>query len=225
MKELVVAIDGPAGAGKSTVAQIVARKLNYTYIDTGAMYRAVTWAALKGSCSSENIEGVTQLLQRMDISLKYTEGQLQVCVNGENVTAAIRTPQISRSVSEYAKLPAVRQAMLIRQRQMADQGGVVMDGRDIGTHVLPDAEVKIFLTASIAERAGRRWRELKGKGFDTDLEQLTHEIAERDRMDSQREIAPLMQAPDAILVDTTGLTIDAVVETILLIYKERKKLV
>lgn len=225
MKELVVAIDGPAGAGKSTVAQIVARRLHYTYIDTGAMYRAVTWAALKESCSSENTEGIQQLLKKTDISLKYPEGQLQVYVNGENVTAAIRTPQISRSVSEYARLPAVRQAMLTQQRQMAGQGGVVMDGRDIGTQVLPDAEVKIFLTASIAERAGRRWRELKNKGFDTELEELTREIAQRDRMDSQREVAPLKQAPDAILVDTTGRSIDAVVEAILLIYKERKELV
>lgn len=223
MKRIVIAIDGPAGAGKSTVAQLVARRLGYVYIDTGAMYRAVAWAADKRGVKATNQDEIAQLTRNLAIDLHYEGEVLKVTVDSSDVTEEIRTPRISQMVSQVAQIAVVRLAMLQLQREMASAGGVVMDGRDIGTHVLPLAEVKVFLTASIEERAKRRWLELKNKGFDTDYEQLKHEIAQRDKMDSERTIAPLRQAADAVLIDTSNMSINEAVDAIIKLYEEKNR--
>ena len=214
MKNLVVAIDGPAGAGKSTVAQIAAKELGYTYIDTGAMYRAVAWRVLQQGKEITD-ERIIDTVKDIVVVLRYEAGKTTVRVDGCDVTAAIRTPEVTKIVSQVAKLAPVREKMVELQRQMARDGAVVMDGRDIATNVLPDADVKIFLTASIEERARRRWQELQDKGYAVDLPGLQAEIAARDKADSEREISPLVQAKDAALLDTTGLSIDEVVKSIL----------
>lgn len=213
----IIAIDGPAGAGKSTVAQIVAKKLAYIYIDTGSMYRALTLAALEQGFDVNDESSIIELMQNIKLDLTSSAGKIQVAVNGTDVTKAIRLPDVSRLVARIAQIPEIRAAMLKLQRQMAVRGKVVMDGRDIGTYVLPDADLKIFLTASIEERAARRYKELIAKGYQVDYAELKAEIAERDRLDSERETAPLRQAPGAILLDSTGLTIEQVVEKILII--------
>ncbi|MDY4696518.1 (d)CMP kinase [Selenomonas sp. WCA-380-WT-3B 3/] len=213
MKRLVVAIDGPAGAGKSTVAQLAAKKLGYTYIDTGAMYRAVAWKVLQQQEVTD--ERILEVIRDIDVDLHYAEGRTTVTVDGEDVSAAIRTPEVSAVVSRVAALGPVRTKMVDLQRKMAKRGAVLMDGRDIATNVLPHADVKIFLTASIEERARRRWKEMKEKGYDIALETLKKDIAARDKADSEREISPLVQADDAVLLDTTGLSIDEVVARIL----------
>ena len=225
MKQLTIAIDGPAGAGKSTVAQIVAQRLNYTYIDTGAMYRAVAWLVLQQDLNVEDISVTGELAASADIRLCSVDGSQQVFVNGLNVTQAIRSPGVSRLVADVARQPLVREALLTMQRQMAQTGGVVMDGRDIGTHVLPWADLKIFLTASIEERAKRRWLELKAKGHTIVLKELQNEIAARDKTDYEREVAPLIQAADAVLIDTTALSIDGAVTEILRLCEERAAIV
>ena len=219
MKKLVVAIDGPAGAGKSTVAKLAAKELGYTYIDTGAMYRAVAWKTLqrKADVTDALILGV---VKDIDVRLAYKDGVTQVFVDGQDITGEIRTPEVSHIVSQVAALGPVREKMVDLQRRMATEGGVLMDGRDIATHVLPDADVKIFLTASIEERAQRRWKEMKEKGYDMSLEELQKDIAARDKADSEREISPLVQADDATLLDTTGLSIDEVVARILAMCSE-----
>ncbi|MGG1876917.1 MULTISPECIES: (d)CMP kinase [Paenibacillus] len=208
-----IAIDGPAGAGKSTVARMVASKLQYIYVDTGAMYRALTWFMLKEGIPSENSENVLQKAQNMVIELKpHVNGQ-KVLLNGEDVTPYIRSSQVNNVVSKYAQIEGVRTKLVHLQRQMALEKGVVMDGRDIGTTVLPDAEVKIFMTASVKERALRRYNELS-QTEDISLEQLEHDIAERDRLDQQREVSPLRRAEDAIFLDTTSMSIEEVVDAI-----------
>jgi len=222
MRKLTIAIDGPAGAGKSTVAQIVARELNYTYIDTGAMYRALTWQAICENFTGQDVNQIIQIAQSCSLELVYRCGKTYVVINGADVTEEIRLPEVSRMVSAVALIPEVRAQMLLKQRAMAGMIGVVMDGRDIGTHVLPGADLKIFLTASIEERARRRWLELRQKGFDIDQLQMQQEIAARDKIDSEREVAPLCQAKDAILLDTTGLSISETVDAILAICKERR---
>ena len=222
MRKLTIAIDGPAGAGKSTVAQIVAGELNYTYIDTGAMYRALTWQAICEDFSGQAVNQIIQIAQSCSLNLAYQCGKTYVVVNGVDVTEEIRLPEVSRMVSAVALIPEVRAQMLVKQRAMAGMGGVVMDGRDIGTHVLPGADIKIFLTASIEERARRRWLELRQKGFDIDQLQMQQEIAARDKIDSEREVAPLRQAKDAILLDTTELSISETVDAILALCKERR---
>jgi cytidylate kinase len=210
-----IAIDGPAGAGKSTVAQQVAGKLGYLYIDTGSMYRALAWAVHHYEIPVDNEEEVSRLLEKNTIRLERDQGEQRVFWNDTDVTRLIRTPEVSEYASIVASYPAVREQMLVLQRKMAQRGNVVMDGRDIGTHVLPDAEVKIFLTASIQERARRRWSELRAKGNDPQLSDMEKEIAERDHRDMNREVAPLRQAEDAVLVDTTGISIEQVVDRIL----------
>ena len=210
-----IAIDGPAGAGKSTVAQKVARQLEYVYIDTGAMYRALAWAVSSGQIPIGDEPAVSELLKNNKIGLVRQAGQQRVFWNELDVTDLIRSPEVSQYASIVASYGSVREQMLVLQRELAKQGNVVMDGRDIGTHVLPDAEVTIFLTASIRERAARRGKDLREQGPETDLAELEKEIEERDRRDTQREVAPLRQADDAVLVDTTGMTIDQVVDHIL----------
>ena len=211
----VIAVDGPAGAGKSTVSKIVAARLGYTYIDTGAMYRAV---ALK--CNEElgirNEELTEQLLVEVtrDIEIKL-DAAGKIFLDGRDVTKEIRTPEVSRGASDVAKFGVVREKLTQLQRAMATHGAVIMDGRDIGTQVLPNADLKIFLTASVEERARRRFEELKEKNFAADFEQIKKEISLRDKQDSEREIAPLAQAEDAVLLDSTRLTIEQVVEEIL----------
>lgn len=215
MKKLVIAIDGPAGAGKSTVAQIVARKMGYVYIDTGAMYRAVTWLAFRQNLTVKDPAAIGKLAASAVIELTYAAGKPLVLANGEDVTGPIRTPEVTGLVAEIAQILPVREAMLVLQRNMAARGGVVMDGRDIASRVLPNADVKVFLTASIEERARRRWKELLDKGYTVDLEELKREIADRDKKDYEREYAPLIQTADAVLVDTTTMSIEAAVDEIL----------
>lgn len=186
MKKLVVAIDGPAGAGKSTVAQLAAKELGYTYIDTGAMYRAVAWKVLQqgGEVTDEKILAV---IPDIDVDLSYENGKTTVRVDGQDVTGEIRTPEVSHIVSQVAALGPVREKMVDLQRKMAERGGVLMDGRDIATNVLPGADVKIDLTASIAERANRRYKELREKGLAVNLADIEHDIAARDKADMERE--------------------------------------
>ncbi|PGT87154.1 (d)CMP kinase [Bacillus sp. AFS040349] len=213
-KKLSVAIDGPAAAGKSTVAKIIAEDYSYIYIDTGAMYRALTFKALQEGIDLKDEKAVADILSKMKIELYPSkEGQL-VMINGENVSDVIRTNEVTNNVSFVAMHSLVREEMLKRQRQLAIEGGVVMDGRDIGTHVLPNAELKIFLRASVEERAKRRHEENMKKGFSSNYEQLKQEIANRDKLDSEREVAPLKKAEDAIEIDTTALSIQDVVRKI-----------
>jgi len=225
MKKQIIAIDGPAGAGKSTVAQLVAQRLNYVYIDTGAMYRAIAWKVLQQNLTVTDTNAIINIAENITIKLTYVEGKTNVFVDECDVTDEIRNPNISSMVSEVAQVAAVRMALVALQRAMAEQGGVVMDGRDIGTCVLPNADVKVFLTASIAERAERRWKEMQSKGFDVSLAELTRDIGLRDKKDSERTLSPLVQATDALLLDTTALSIEQAVARILTICEERQNLV
>jgi CMP/dCMP kinase len=221
LKKLRIAIDGPAAAGKSTVAKIVAGKLSYLYIDTGAMYRSLTYKALKLNIDLHDENGLKELLSQTKITLEPTDDGQIVFVDGEDVTDEIRQAAVTNSVSHVAVHSQVREEMVNRQQQLAKQGAVVMDGRDIGTHVIPDAEIKVFLLASVDERAQRRHEENISKGFPSDLEQLKVEIARRDKIDSEREVAPLKKADDATEIDTTSLSIPEVVDKIMLLV-ERK---
>ncbi len=213
MKNLVVAIDGPAGAGKSTVAQLAAKELSCTYIDTGAMYRAVAWKTLQQNQPVTD-ELILSVVPDIQVELFYQAGKTTVKVDGTDVTTAIRTPEVTAIVSQVAALGPVREKMVELQRHMAENGSVLMDGRDIATNVLPNANVKIFLTASIEERARRRFKEMQAKGYDVKLEELQADIAARDKADSEREISPLVQAEDAELLDTSHMSIDEVVRAI-----------
>ena len=207
----IIAVDGPAGAGKSTVSKIVAAKLGYTYIDTGAMYRAVGLKVFEsGQPLTEKF--LAEVTEKIEIEL---DESARVFANGEEVTKKIRTPEVSRLASDVSKFGFVRKKLTELQRKMAQRGKVIMDGRDIGTVVLPNADLKIFLTASIEERAKRRFDELNAKGQTVELSAIEKEIAARDKQDSEREIAPLKKADDAILLDTTNLTIEEVVDKIL----------
>jgi cytidylate kinase len=213
-KKICIAIDGPAGAGKSTVAKIVAQKLKYRYIDTGAMYRAVALAALRQEAKDESDFIRTAL--ESDITIRVDqEGKQEVFLNGENVSADIRKPEVNQIVSKIAAIPRVRERMVELQRLMAKEGGVVMDGRDIGTHVLPNAQLKIFLTASLEKRAHRRFLELREKGYEVCESEIIQEISQRDRIDSERDFAPLRKSQDAILIDTSGLSAEEVAAKVL----------
>ena len=220
MKKIVVAIDGPAGAGKSTIAKLAAEKLGYAYIDTGAMYRSVAWKFLQtGKAFDEDF--ISGLSKTMLIDFKPEAKINRVFVDGTEVTEAIRNPEVTAIVSRVAAIGAVREAMVDQQRRMGEAGGVLMDGRDIGTVVFPNAQLKIFLTASVEERARRRYAEMVAKGQQVDLQQLQADIAERDKQDSERAISPLRQAEDALLLDTSDMGISEVTDRILQLVQER----
>ncbi|ATO43792.1 (d)CMP kinase [Loigolactobacillus coryniformis subsp. coryniformis] len=220
---LQIAIDGPASAGKSTVAKLVAKQLRYTYCDTGAMYRALTLAAMQKQIDLHDEPAVLAVLAEITISFKPGEPEQQVFVNEQEVTQAIRQPDVTNNVSTVAALGGVRQQLVQHQQKIAAAGGIVMDGRDIGTAVLPNAAVKIFLVASVAERAQRRYAENIRKGINTPLAVLQQEIEVRDKKDSTRAVSPLTQAKDAVLVDTTALSIEQVVAKIIAITNEKQK--
>jgi len=216
-KRVVVAIDGPAGAGKSTIAKRLAQRLGFTYIDTGAMYRAVALWALRQNVDPGDMHRMEQLAMAAEIELE--PGRIRL--NGEDVTEAIRKPEVTSGASKVAVIPGVRRAMVAKQRAMGDRRSVVMEGRDIGSVVFPDAAVKVFLDANPGERVRRRFQETQGKGEPVSEDALAAQIAERDRRDSTRAEAPLTQAPDATYVDSTSLTIEQVEEAILRIVRAR----
>lgn len=213
-KMLSIAVDGPASSGKSTVSKKVAKDLGLIYIDTGAMYRTLTYEALKRKADIENEEELLRILEDLSIRFERNGSDQKVYANETEVTEDIRNADVTNSVSIVSAHPKIREVMVERQREMAQKQGVIMDGRDIGTVVLPKADVKIFLIASVEERAMRRFKENQSRGITTSLEDLTREIEERDYKDSNREVAPLKQASDAHLIDTTGLSIPEVVEKI-----------
>ncbi|EFX53381.1 cytidylate kinase [Streptococcus cristatus ATCC 51100] len=215
MKQIQIAIDGPASSGKSTVAKIIAKDFNYTYLDTGAMYRAATYMALRNHLTENDVDEIVTLLETYSISFGRSEnGEQLVFVGDVDVTHPIRENEVTNNVSWVAAIPEVREKLVHLQQLIAAQGGIVMDGRDIGTVVLPDAELKIFLVASVEERAERRYKENLEKGIPADLETLKREIAERDYKDSHREVSPLKPAADSIHFDTTGIGIAEVVKFI-----------
>lgn len=222
-KGLQVAIDGPASSGKSTVAKIIAKRFGYVYCDTGAMYRSVTWVALENGIDVSDTKQVIDLARRIKITFEPGQPDQRVFVDGHEVTKDIRTEKIAANVSAVAAIPEVRAQMVEQQRQVAQAGGIVMDGRDIGTTVLPDAQVKVFLVASAHERARRRYEENLQKGLATQsLDELEAAIKLRDQKDSTRKVSPLTQAKDAILIDTTSLTIDQVVDEISALIKKNQ---
>lgn len=210
-----IAIDGPAGAGKSTIAKLVAKKKGFIYVDTGAMYRAMALHMLKKGIDGHDSERVSAECQNADITIAYENGEQIVRLNGENVNSMIRTEEVGNMASLTSAIPAVRSRLTLLQKKLADENDVVMDGRDIGTVVLPNADVKVFLTASSAVRAKRRYDELLEKGGTPDLKKIEEDIILRDRQDTERETAPLKQADDAVLVDSSYMSIDEVAEKIL----------
>lgn len=209
-----VAIDGPAGAGKSTIAKRVSKEMGFLYVDTGAMYRALAVHFIQCGLKPEDTEGIKEACKNAEVTLQYEDGVQQVYLNGRNVTGLLRTEEVSRMASVSSAIPEIRTHLLKLQRDMAEKYNVLMDGRDIGTHILPNADVKIYLTASVETRAKRRYLEYQEKGIACDLEEIERDIAERDFRDMNRETAPLKQAKDAHLVDSSDMTIDEVVETI-----------
>lgn len=220
MRKPIIAIDGPAGAGKSTVAQAVAERLGYVYIDTGAMYRAVALKALQQGIPISDDKAVSALAAKLDIRFERCGGEQRIIVDGEDVSAQIRGEDATRFSSTVSTIGGVRKRLVELQRKMGAEGGVVMEGRDIGTVVFPDAEVKIFLTASVMERARRRVEQMRAMGKSPDLDRIAEEIRERDLRDSSRRLAPLRQAPDAHLIDTDKMTIEDVVNAIIKIHEE-----
>ncbi len=213
-----IAIDGPAGAGKSTIAKMVAKELGFIYVDTGAMYRAIALYMLRNNMKQE--EEVATHVKEASVEIIYQNGEQQVVLNGENVSGLIRTEEVGKMASFVAKIKEVRAQLLDLQRNLAAKENVIMDGRDIGTHVLPNADVKIYLTASASERANRRYKELCEKGITCNLQEIENDIIARDEQDMNREIAPLKQAEDAVLVDSSHMTIAEVVANIIAIYKK-----
>lgn len=219
-KGIIIAIDGPAGAGKSTTAKLLSERLNYQYIDTGAMYRAVTLYALRKNIKPEQVQDLIDLVKEMNFQFKNNGSVL--FINSEDVTESIRSPEVSEKVSEYSKIAEVRRLLVKKQKEIGEKGGIVMEGRDITTTVFPDAELKIFLTADLDIRAYRRLIELKNKGMDIDLENVKDNLTIRDTIDSSRETSPLMITEDSIVIDTTQLTIDEQVD---LIYNKAQEII
>lgn len=214
-----IAIDGPAGAGKSTIAKLVAKRLGFIYVDTGAMYRAIALYLIRNKINVDDASAVEHACGDISVSIAYEDGVQQVYLNGENVSAEIRKEQVGNMASRAAAKQAVRDKLLSLQRDIAAASDVIMDGRDIGTFVLPQAELKIYLTASVSKRARRRYDELAAKGEQPDIAKIAEDIETRDYQDMHREIAPLKRAEDAIYLDTSDMTIEEVVETILTLSK------
>lgn len=219
-----IAIDGPAGAGKSTIAKKIAKELSFIYVDTGAMYRAMALHLLKHNISMKDADAIAKSCQDANISIRYENGEQQVILNGENVTALLRAEEVGNMASVSSANPSVRRKLVSLQQELASSSDVVMDGRDIGTVVLPDANVKIYLTASSHTRALRRYQELQQKGETCDLDAIEADIQERDYRDMHREISPLRQAEDAVLVDSSDMTIQEVCDAIIAVCKERRSL-
>ena len=219
--KIAVAVDGPAGAGKSSISKIVAKKLGYLYIDTGAMYRSVTWAVLHNHIDVNNQKAVEALLPELDLTMEASDDSCKVFIAGQDVTDFIRTPQVNNAVSIVASYKGVRQYLVERQRLMAEAGGVILDGRDIGSVVLPNAELKIYLTASVEARAMRRYLEVKGTVNEQTLEDIKESVMQRDDMDKNRKESPLIQVEDAVLIDSSEMTFDETVERILHLVQER----
>ena len=218
---MIIAIDGPAGAGKSTIAKLIAKQLGLVYIDTGAMYRAVGLKAKRNNIACSEQEKIEEMLKNTEVELKNENGATAVYLDGENVSTEIRLPEISRMASDISVVPVVRYAMVEMQRSMANKTDTILDGRDIGTFVLPNADVKIFLTASVEERAERRYKELIARGENVKREDVRSDIEKRDYNDSHRALAPLKKADDATEVDTTGMTIDQVCEKIISLVRNK----
>lgn len=217
-----IAIDGPAGAGKSTIAKKIAKELGFIYVDTGAMYRAMAYYFLQNSIASDDEAAIAKACPAVDVTIAYENGEQQVLLNGENVNGVIRTEQVGNMASATSVYPVVRKKLVELQQELAAKADVIMDGRDIGTCVLPNAQVKIYLTASSKTRATRRYEELTAKGESCDLEEIEKDIIERDYRDMHRETSPLKQAEDAVLVDSSDLTINEVVAAIREIYQKKK---
>ncbi len=221
LERVIVAIDGPAGAGKSTVARRLAKELGYMYMDTGAMYRAFAWSVSRSGLDLSNEGGLRKVLDETEVNLIEKKGDLRVLLNGLDITDEIRTPELSQMASRVSSLKEVRERMVGLQREMGAQGGVVAEGRDIGTVVFPRAEVKIYLDASQQERARRRYQELEAQGKKVTLEETLEEMIERDRRDQERDISPLCKAEDAIVIDSTSLEVESVVHSILQAVKKK----
>ena len=211
----IIAIDGPAGAGKSTIAKSLAEALNYLYIDTGAMYRAVAYQALQQEAPLDNAEQLGQIAAQAQLDMRVENGENRIFLNGNDITKEIRLPNISAIASTVSAVPQVREQLVPKQRELAERGRAVLDGRDIGTVVLPQADCKIYLTASLDERAERRYKELLGRGLPADLAEVRQDIEQRDYQDTHRETSPLRQAEDAKYLDTTGLSIEQVLQQVL----------
>lgn len=216
-----IAIDGPAGAGKSTIARNLSSKLGYIYVDTGALYRAVGVSAMRAGADTKDAQQVTAVLGNTHVSLRFVDGEQRVFLGEEDVSVAIRTPEASMAASNVSAIPSVREFLFDLQQNIAKENNCLMDGRDIGTVVLPDAQVKIFLTASAQVRAQRRYDELLAKGIKTEYNDVLEEMIQRDYQDSHRAIAPLKQADDAVLVDTSDMTLEQVIDTLEKIVKEK----
>lgn len=217
-----VAIDGPAGAGKSTLAKRIAKQLGFIYVDTGALYRAIALSMIMEQVDVSNMQAVSERLAQVDVSIRYEFGEQQVFLNGANVTGLIRTEQVSKMASQISVYPVVREKLKALQIQLAKDFDVIMDGRDIGTNILPHADVKIYLTASPKIRAQRRYLELTEKGIKCNIEEIEAEIIERDNRDMHRDIAPLKQAEDAVLVDSSAMSLEEVVNSIISLIKVKE---
>ena len=215
-----IAIDGPAGAGKSTLARALAARLGYIYIDTGAMYRALTWKALQGGLDLNDSMALSELAEGLDIAFNKQDGQQRLLCQGEDISAIIRSPQVSAAVSQVAAHPQVRQIMVHKQQQLARAGRVVMDGRDIGEQVLPDANFKFFVTADLQERAERRLQEMEARGFQVDKESVLQDMCNRDLMDAARSVGALKILPDSIVIDTSAYNAEEVLAQILYLIGE-----
>ncbi len=220
---IAVAIDGPAGAGKSTIARAAAAQLGFVYVDTGALYRTIGLAVCRRGIAGTDTQGIVDTLPAIQVALTYQDGAQHVLLDGEDVSDAIRTPQISAYASQVSAVPAVRAYLLDLQRDMARRQSVIMDGRDIGTVILPDAKVKIFLTASPEKRAARRYAELREKGEDVTVEGILADMERRDALDASRAVAPLRQAEDAVRVDTSDLTLEQSIQAVLTVIRDKMK--
>ena len=218
-----IAIDGPAGAGKSTIAKLAASELSYIYVDTGAMYRAIGLYVYRKHVPEEDTNAIGETAKETEVSIRYIDGERHVYLNGEDVSEEIRKEHIGHMASVVGAVPAVREHLLSLQRQIAQENDIIMDGRDIGTCVLPEADVKIYLTASAQERARRRYKEQTERGLICDMKEIERDIIARDEQDMNREVAPLRQAEDAVLVDSSDMNIDQVVDEIIRIYQEKTK--